>query len=195
VSYPHNDAAEAPERTYWILPDRLLGGAYPGAQDAAECSRKIRRLLDTGIRTFIDLTESDESHKARLLVPYEAAVAALAGDRSIEVSYQRHAIRDLNVPTPEGMVEILAAIELGLQSGAVYVHCLGGVGRTGTVAACWLLDHGDATVEDVFHRLTELRQMDRVRGNREAPEEPVQRRFVRDWAARKCPPDEPAPRG
>ena len=41
------------------------------------------------------------------------------------------------------MSDILDAIDEALARGrVVYVHCWGGIGRTGTVVACWLRRHG-----------------------------------------------------
>ena len=38
-----------------------------------------------------------------------------------------------------GMGDVLTLIEEALVRGAVYVHCWGGIGRTGTVVGCWLV--------------------------------------------------------
>ena len=41
------------------------------------------------------------------------------------------------------MEAILAAIDGSLAAGrTVYVHCFGGIGRTGTVIGCWLVRRG-----------------------------------------------------
>jgi protein-tyrosine phosphatase len=63
----------------------------------------------------------------------------------------------------------------------VYVHCWGGVGRTGTVIGCWLLRHGLAEPGDVLKVLMELRQQDQQRRQRMSPESPEQQRFVKGW--------------
>ncbi|MFN3648992.1 MAG: fused DSP-PTPase phosphatase/NAD kinase-like protein [Armatimonadota bacterium] len=173
---------EPPARSYWIEPGRVLGGCYPGALEAAKERRKVGRLLDCGVRTFVDLTEAGEEHRGQLLRPYEETVAALARERGLQVTCRRFPIEDLNVPTMELMAECIRFTETALARGRVYVHCLGGVGRTGTFAACWLLTRGVASAQDVFGKLAELRTLDRVRGSRKAPEREVQCRFVRDWA-------------
>ena len=57
------------------------------------------------------------------------------------------------------MTAILDAIDTSLTGGRlVYVHCWGGVGRTGTVVGCWLLRHGLATRDAVLDTLAQLRQ-------------------------------------
>src|SRR5690606_41460522 len=64
------------------------------------------------------------------------------------------------------------------ERGRVYVHCWGGVGRTGTVVGCLLLDRGLATGDDVLYRLAELRAGTR-KGRRPSPETPAQIEVLR----------------
>ena len=101
----------------------------------------------------------------------------------------RYPIRDVYIPTEELMVEILDAIDDDLASGHnVYVHCWGGVGRTGTVVGCWLIRHGYATADDVLEMISDLRIGDAGRGpnagrgeTRESPETLEQVDFVVGW--------------
>ena len=52
-------------------------------------------------------------------------------------------IEDLSVPTLADMERILGAIDDELAAGrAVYLHCWGGIGRTGTVVGCYLVRQG-----------------------------------------------------
>ena len=57
------------------------------------------------MRTFVDLTEEGE------LDPYDEWLAEEARAAGVEVAYHRHAIRDLDVPTSDGMRAILDLIE------------------------------------------------------------------------------------
>jgi protein-tyrosine phosphatase len=80
------------------------------------------------------------------------------------------------------MRTILDAIDRSLAaSRPVYVHCFGGVGRTGTVVCCWLLRHKLATAANVFDVLRQLRLADHVTAGRKAPETNEQERFVLNW--------------
>ena len=40
----------------------------------------------------------------------------------------------------------------------VYVHCLGGLGRTGTVVGCYLARHGFSTGRSVIKMIRDLRR-------------------------------------
>lgn len=163
--------------TYWVAEGRLLAGPYPGASDAT-----VRPLLDTGITTFLNLMEPDaRNHDGDLFTSYEAAIAPTA-------TIVRRPIVDMSIPTKAEMVAILDVIDAGLENGGVYMHCWGGVGRTGTVVGCWLLCHGLATPDNVIEVIANLRRADPLRGHRASPETPEQRRFIVEWT-------EPEPNG
>ncbi|MCC9608059.1 dual specificity protein phosphatase family protein [Blastopirellula sp. JC732] len=168
--------------TYWVIPSRLLAGAYPGHPDPAEHRARIDALVDAGIRLFVNLMETGETNqKGQPFVPYDD----VARGRASEASMRRYAIRDLYIPTLDTMSEILDAIDESLANDApVYVHCWGGVGRTGTVIGCWMLRHGLAKPDDVLKVLKELRLQDQERSNRDSPENDTQRDFVRKWLDR-----------
>ena len=179
-----NDSREEPmpvpiPDSYWLIEGQLLAGEYPGASDEDRARSKLEALLHAGIRSFIDLTEP-----ADLLEPYEPLVREIAGDLGTEVAYQRIAIRDMSIPTVEVMAAIQTAIESDLAAGRpVYFHCWGGIGRTGTVAACWLSEQGHSS-DRALDMLKTLRAST-PDGHRESPQTREQREFVRNWTARR----------
>ena len=131
-------------------------------------------MLDVGVRSFIDLTEPHE------LTPYDDLLAEIAREMNVDVSYQRLSIRDMGIPTRESMNTILAEIRSERASGrAVYVHCWGGIGRTGTVIGCWLVEQGHAC-DDALERIRTLRAQT-PEGWKRSPETTGQQSFVRNW--------------
>jgi ADP-ribosyl-[dinitrogen reductase] hydrolase len=173
-------------RTYWVVPERLLAGAYPGSPKPDENRARIESLWNAGVRTFINLMAENEKHSAgQAFAPYEDIVRDLAKTSNEEVNCLRFPIRDLSVPTPDEMATILDAIDRSLaRDRLAYVHCFGGIGRTGTVVCSWLLERGLATVDTVFTDISEIRYADKEAGHRRSPETPSQIEFVKSWAVR-----------
>lgn len=168
--------------SFWVEHERLLAGPYPGAATPADAEVKLAAFLDAGITCFIDLTEEGE------LRPYAHLLPSLAGDRDITVAHERHPIVDVSIPSPSEMRAILTAVDQALAVGErVYVHCWGGVGRTGTVLACRLVEQG-RTAEAALQELAELRRhTQRAEAGRIAPETEEQRAFVRAWTVERDP--------
>jgi protein-tyrosine phosphatase len=80
--------------------------------------------------------------------------------------------------------QIVASVRAATERGGVYVHCWGGIGRTGTVAACLFLDaEPQMTAAHAFARLDELRAPTRKR-RMAAPQTEVQREVIRRRAQR-----------
>jgi protein-tyrosine phosphatase len=173
------DSASTPDSGYWVVPNLLLAGPYPGAIDPVEHHQKIRSILNVGIRTFVNLMRNDETdHENRPFVPYDDLIGTFCPG----ATFIRFPISDLGVPTVAEMGRILETIDSSLDLGnPVYVHCWGGVGRTGTVVGCWLLQHGLATPENYIDTMFALRRRDPQRWRRISPETEIQRRFVRQW--------------
>jgi atypical dual specificity phosphatase len=164
-----------PER-YWVVPNTLLAGGYPLSWSDADARERITALLDEGVRSFVDLTESDD-WKA-----YDTLVAVLAGELGIDVRYRRMAIRDHDVPTREHMTSVLEYIDHEIGEGRpVYVHCVGGIGRTGTVVGCWMVQKEGRAPADALARIAELRRD--LASRTPSPETRAQRRFIEGWTA------------
>ena len=161
--------------SYWLVPGRLLAGEYPGARTKDEARRKLRSFLDAGVNFFLDLTEEDEG-----LEPYAPLLQEEAVARERKVVHRRLPITDLDVPTTERMQEIQQTIAAALEAGqTVYVHCWGGVGRTGTVLGCYLVEQEVSVAE----ALTEIQRRRRRTAAvwKKSPETQAQVDFVKSW--------------
>jgi len=169
--WPFDDGIHA----WWVEAGRLLAAEYPGDQDGVRAAEKVGLLVDAGVRTFVDLTEAEE------LVPYELVVVDAASRRQLDLRYHRFPIPDVGVIVDEGYGPILEHIAASMDRGAVYVHCWGGVGRTGTVIGCHLVDAGVLDA-DVDARLGELRA-GTGKAHRASPETARQRDVIRRRAA------------
>lgn len=139
--------------SYWATP-LLLAAEYPGAKLEADAAHRLDLLLAAGIRDFYDLTEATEP-----LAPYEdllRARAAHLGLAAESVRFRRFPIRDMSVPTPKRLAEVLAALEDSAAAGRrAVVHCWGGIGRTGTVVGCHLRQQLGLSGDEALARIAE----------------------------------------
>jgi SAM-dependent methyltransferase len=164
--------------SYWVVPGSFLAGGYPAARPGDDYSTRLRvgKLVEMGFNTYIDLTRPGEA------IPYLPLLNEEATRYGVEISHQRHPIQDRGLPTREEMVAILDALDDSLAEGRkVYLHCLGGIGRTGTTVGCWLVRHG-LSGEAALARLNELyRESEQSRFFHRAPEVDGQILFILDW--------------
>jgi hypothetical protein len=152
--------------SYWAA-EGLLAGEYPGSWDARDAARRLRAFANHDVTLFVDLT-----HPADGLEPYEGLLEAPAARIA-------HPIVDMGTTTIPHMSRILDDVDEALAGGGkVYVHCWGGIGRTGTVVGCWLMRHG-LDEGDPVGRIARLRRD--MEDARPSPETPAQRAMITSW--------------
>ncbi|MEK7867121.1 MAG: dual specificity protein phosphatase family protein [Planctomycetota bacterium] len=113
----------------------LLGGLlFPG--DVADLSRE-------GVRAVVSLCAEFDDPLDRL--------------RAAGIEHLHLPTPDLTPPSQEDLTRAVAFIgERASRGERVYVHCASGVGRSATVAACWLVRQG-RTPEDALALLAKAR--------------------------------------
>jgi hypothetical protein len=170
--------------SYWVMNRSLLAGPYPGSLDKDVTDIRLRSLLECGIRHIIDLTEGHEVfYYSRGLAHYEDHLLRIAQRLRNEIRIVNFPIVDMDVPSRPVMVRILDDIDRAITQGdPVYIHCWGGLGRTGTVVGCYLARHnlacGDAALEKIF----ELRRNSSL-ADYPSPQTSAQREMIRSWQA------------
>ena len=163
--------------SYWVVPGKFAAGEYPVAPSYSGARVKLNELLAAGISRFIDLTEEGELTSYRELARAEAAKLSRSFD------WERHPIVDRSTPHRTRMIEILDAIDSAMERGeTVYVHCWGGVGRTGTVVGCWLRRQGYSGDEALAQIATWWQGVAKRHRRPRSPENSAQREYILDWA-------------
>jgi len=159
-------------QSYWVVENQFFAGEYPRNLDEKSSLDKLGSMIKGGVSAFIDLTEEYEG-----LEPYSHLL-----DQFEQVSHQRFPIRDMSVPAKKEITtEILDTIDGHIHhKRVVYVHCWGGVGRTGVIVGCWLASHGWQG-KGALKRLRELWQGCPKSAYRNSPETREQAQYILDW--------------
>jgi hypothetical protein len=168
--------------SYWVLPEQLLAGEYPGEVDPEMTRKRLQALIARGIRAFIDLTDEDEvTEDAKIIPPYRSVLRQVSEQESVQPTYANIPVEDRGVPSPWTLRCILDVIDRSIaDENPVYVHCWAGRGRTGTVVGCYLKRHGMAEDTDVIQKLAALRR-GTPNGRETSPHTKEQVRMVRNW--------------
>ena len=160
---------------WWVEPGAVLAGEYPGDRDPVKAAEKINLLVDAGIRTFVDLTTPADGLK-----PYAGQLDAVAAAREVDLRRHNAGIPDLGVIGDDGYDHLIELIDEEKQRGGVYIHCWGGVGRTGTVVGCLLARQG-LDYQGILDRLKVLRA-NTTKSTRPCPETDAQLEVIRRCA-------------
>ena len=151
-----------------------MAGRNPLAMPGADDEKNIQAMLACGIDTFIDLTHKDEFGG----VAYAPILEKVQSKK--EYQYFNFPIVDFGLPTQTDMAIILQHIYRALQEDRnIYLHCYAGLGRTGTVVGCFLVERG-LTGSEALSEIIRLRSgLDG--GGQFSPQTDGQKQFVMNW--------------
>ena len=163
-------------KSYFVVPNKLIAGEIPSSMEEQANKEKLLGIKNANIKAVINLMEADEKdHYGNLFVDYEPTLL------SYKIEVTRFSITDMDVPSPFQMMKILNQInQFNKQGKIVYIHCWGGLGRTGTVVGCYLLQNKLASVDNVFNVINKLKDSSGLK-DFDSPQTTAQKEFILDW--------------
>lgn len=131
--------ARGPRGFAWLVPGKLAGTPLPGVVNDTDVD--MQALKRCGITVLVSLTEND----------IDQAALARNGLRNVHLP-----VHDREPPSVSQLQMLMLKMKRLLLAGDVLaVHCLAGLGRTGTVLAAWLVFEG-VTAEEALRRVREI---------------------------------------
>ena len=199
------DAHSFSKDASWLIPGYVLCGSYPGACPGRPQHNDLAQVRDTGVSTFVCLQEElppqdapwpengvpNLSERAKFAAGNFLNYRSAAGE---DASYVHFGLPDLSVcESLDSLDEIVCDLRKRIEAGdKLYIHCWGGRGRTGLIAACLLGSlYGDMDAEEALQRVQcyyDLRQplaRDFSAARKTSPETDEQKNQVRDWYSYK----------
>jgi atypical dual specificity phosphatase len=136
-------AACGPRGFVWLLPGQLAGTPWPGIIHGADYDLQL--LASVGVTRLVALTE--EPFDARLAAPFGIQCAS-------------YPMPDMHPPSRAQAYALCRELDTMLAAGEVVaVHCRAGLGRTGTVLACYWLWRASGTLNAV-RALEDVRRLE-----------------------------------
>jgi protein-tyrosine phosphatase len=160
------------EGCYRVLIDELIAGPTFVCPEEATTQSRVMALAKANVRCIVTL-----ANRAELFSMREQLDATQFGEL-----FEQHyfPLVDGEAPSPDFMRLILDTVDRALDAGeTVFVHCIGGRGRTGTVIGCFLARHGVGMGTSALNALTKIRMQHGL--FEPSPETEAQRQLIVEW--------------
>nr|ABZ07232.1 putative dual specificity phosphatase, catalytic domain protein [uncultured marine crenarchaeote HF4000_ANIW133C7] len=131
----HGTITGRPDRFSWLIENKLAGSAIPTSID------EVQWLIEQGVKSIVTVREEP-----------------LDDDWIKDVNYLHIMSNDMGVPEFNDLVHAVDFIHRRITNKeSVMVHCLAGLGRTGTVLASYLIKYQNMSADEAMKKVREQR--------------------------------------
>jgi atypical dual specificity phosphatase len=131
----HGSVTGKPDKFSWLIENKLAGSAIPTSID------EVRWVIDQGIKSIVTIREEP-----------------LSDEWINDVNYLHVMSNDMGVPAFNDLTHTVDFIHRRLaHNEPVLVHCLAGLGRTGTILACYLVKYQNMSAVDAIQNVRKER--------------------------------------
>ncbi len=131
----HGMITGKPDNFSWLIENKLAGSAVPTSKD------EVKWLQEEGVKSIVTIREEP-----------------LEDEWLDDVNYLHVHSNDMGVPEFDDLVSSVDFIhERLVNNEPVMVHCLAGLGRTGTILACYLIKYEKMSSDDAITRIRKQR--------------------------------------
>ena len=131
----HGTVTGKPDNFSWLIENKLAGSAIPTSND------EVQWVIEQGVKSIVTVREEP-----------------LDNDWVKNVNYLHVHSNDMGVPEFDDLVSTVDFIHRRITNNEpVMVHCLAGLGRTGTLLACYLVKHQKMSADDAIQKVREER--------------------------------------